>query len=285
MILGLGLVLAGSIAHALWNVLAKQAGTSETTFVWLYSAIATPALALLLVLHACATDAPVMTSWWAAVVSALLHTIYALVLQRSYAAADLGVVYPVARAGAPVLVALAGVVALGTETSPALWAGIALICVGVPLLTGARPSSLKAGTAGAVGGAATAATIAGYTLWDGYAILHLGVDVLAYLAIGSVVQFVLLSIAVAPRLRSIGGVARSYWRLALPIAVLVPTSYGLVLLAQEHLSVQVVAAARSASILAAAVLGWWLLGERRTQRGVSGVAILSVGIAAVALGS
>jgi drug/metabolite transporter (DMT)-like permease len=285
MVVGLGLVLLGSIAHAIWNVLAKRAGTSGATFVWLYSAIATPVLVLLLLFHAQATEDAVTSHWWAAVVSALLHTFYALVLQRSYAIADLGVVYPVARAGAPVLVALAGIALWSTETSPALWIGIACICIGVPLLSGIRPSSLQAGVAGAVGGAATAVTIAGYTLWDGYAVLHLDVDVLAYLAIGAVTQFGLLTLAITPQLRSIPNVVRSYWRLALPIAVLVPTSYGLVLLAQEHLPVEVVAAARSTSIITAAILGWWLLGERRTLRGVTGVAILTAGVTAVAFGS
>lgn len=66
--------------------------------------------------------------------------------------------------------------------------------------------------------------------------------------------------------------------------MLVPFSYGLVLLALQHLDVQVVAAARSSSILLAAVLGWWILGEPRTAGRATGAAVLTAGVAVSAFG-
>lgn len=81
----------------------------------------------------------------------------------------------------------------------------------------------------------------------------------------------------------LAGDGRAGWRTAVPVAVLVPASYGLVLLGLRHADVGVVAAARAASIPAAAVLGWWFLGERRTPRRVGGPCVVAVGVAVCGL--
>ena len=263
----------------------QAVSAAGTAFVWLYSALVTPALVLLLLIRAQVGDGLATSYWWAAVVSAALHTSYAVVLQASYARAELVVVYPIARAGAPVLVALASIALLHLSTPPALWLGIALICVGIPLLAGSRARSTRAGLAGVLAGIATATTVAAYTLWDGYAVTRLHVDVFSYLALGSLTQLVVLTAAVTPQRARLAAVARSSWRRALPIAVLVPVSYGLVLAALQHVDIPVVAAGRCTSILAASILGWWLLDEPRSPRRVAGAALLSLGVAVSALDS
>ena len=276
MLLGLGLVVFGSLLHALWNLLVKRAGASGTEFAWLYCALVTPVLVALLVLRGDVMGGLAMAGWWAAVVSAGLHLLYAAVLHRSYARADLGVVYPLARAGAPVLVALASVPLLQASITPVLWSGIALIAAGVPLLVATGASPERAGIGGAVAGGATAATIAAYTLWDGYAVSRLHVDVLTYLTVASLSQLLVLTLAVLPRPSQVVAVARSSWHLALPVAVLVPL---------QHIDVHVVAAARCTSILFAAALGCWILEEPRTIRRAAGASSLTAGVALSALGS
>lgn len=283
MLLGLGLVTVGSVAHATWNLLVKRSGATGAPFVWLYSALVTPALLLALLLRAQAAGGLVFTHWWAGVVSACLHTTYALVLQRSYASGELGVVYPVARAGAPVLVALGAVSLLHDRPEPGLWLGLAVIAGGIALLLGGTSSSAPAAWRAAAAGGVTAFTIAGYTLWDGYAVSRLHVDVVTYLTVGSAAQLLILSLAVARQRDQFPAVTRTYWRAALPVAGLVPLSYGLVLAALHHLDVQVVAAARSISIVAAAVLGWWLLGEDRGARRLAGAVLITAGVALTAL--
>lgn len=101
--------------------------------------------------------------------------------------------------------------------------------------------------------------------------------------VSSLAQLLVLTLVVAPHPDRVVAVARSHWQQAMPVAVLVPLSYGLVLIALQHADVQVVAAARSTSILAAAVLGWWLLGEPRTPRRAAGAAVLTAGVAVAAL--
>lgn len=285
MLIGLGLVVVGSVAHALWNVLVKRSGATGAPFVWLYSALVTPVLLVALLLRASSSGGLEFSHWWAGIVSAGLHTAYALVLQRSYASGDLAVVYTVARAGAPILVTLGAVPLVHAQPRPALWLGLAVIAGGITLLLGDRSDSPGAALRAAASGLVTAVTIAGYTLWDGYAVSRLHVDVVSYLTVGSAAQFLVLSLAVARRRGQVAAEARTHWRTALPIAVLVPLSYGLVLAALHHLDVQIVAAARSTSIVAATVLGWWLLGEPRTGRRVAGALVTSVGVALAALGN
>ena len=282
MLLGLGLVTVGSVAHAVWNLLVKRSGTTGTPFVWLYSVLVTPALLAALLLRAQATGGLLFTHWWAGVVSAFLHTSYALVLQRSYTSGELGVVYPVARAGAPVLVALGAVSLLHARPQPGLWLGLAVIAGGIALLIGGGSSSAPAAWRAAAAGGVTALTIAGYTLWDGYAVSRLHVDVVTYLTVGSAAQLVILSLVVAPQRDQVAAVARSHWRAALPIAGLVPLSYGLVLAALHYVDVQVVAAARSISIVAAAALGWCLLDEPRVPRRLAGAILTTAGVALTA---
>ena len=283
MLLGLALVVVGSVVHAVWNLLVKRSGATGAPFVWLHSALVTPALLVALLVRAQATGGLVLSHWWAGIVSAGLHTTYALVLQRSYASGELGVVYPVARAGAPVLVALGAVSLLHARPQPGLWLGLAVIAGGIALLLGGGSGSAPAAWRAAAAGSATALTIAGYTLWDGYAVSRLQVDVVTYLTVGSVAQLVILSLIVASQRDQVAAVARSHWRAALPIAGLVPLSYGLVLAALRYLDVQVVAAARSLSIVAAAVLGWWLLSEPRVPRRIAGAILTAAGVALTAL--
>ncbi len=121
---------------------------------------------------------------------------------------------------------------------------------GVALLLGSRSSSTTAGLRVTAAGGLTAVTIAAYTLWDGYTVRIPRVDVVAYLAIGSAAQLLVLSLGVAPGVLSFLP-WRAYWRSTLPVAVLVPTQ----LRARSRRSalpqVQTVAALRSTSIIAA----------------------------------
>ena len=109
----LGLALGAAFLHALWNVLL--AGSRD-------SVAATGALLLFGVLLL----APAALLWAAAVsaealpfvaASAVLELAYFVLLARAYRGGELGVVYPVARGSAPVLVLGAAVLGLGKGVS------------------------------------------------------------------------------------------------------------------------------------------------------------------------
>ena len=270
----LALVSVGSALHALWNVLVKRSGTSDVAFVWVYSAIAAPLW--LAVLTVGATWGGLGPAWWAALVSTALHTAYAAVLQRAYSAADLSVVYPVSRGLAPVLVtAVAAPWAGGPSAIQALV--LLVVLIGVALASGTTWRDLTRAR-GLRAGSAVASCTAAYTLWDAFAVAHLYVSVVPYMALSSLAQLVLLTIVLGRRRRELPAALAAGWARALPIAVLVPASYALVLVAMRFGPPSVVATSRSLNVVFGVIAGVWLLREPFTGRSMLGVAMIVVGV-------
>lgn len=271
------LVTLSAALHAWWNYLVKRTGTGDVAVVWLYSVLGVP-VTLGVVAYCIATDA-LGSAWWAALVSMSLHTAYAVILQRAYGHSDLSVVYPVSRGAAPLLVLVLSVPVVGSPNAGEL-VGIALVVVGLVVMSGLHLSARS--QARAVGaGLAVAACIAAYTIWDAYAVNTLDVSIVAYLAIANLTQSVVLTTLVRRR-RDLPVVARTFWRPALVIAVLVPLSYALVLVAMEIAPVAVVAATRSLNVVFASILGMLLLREPRTASTLGGTACILAGVLAIA---
>ena len=270
----LALVAVGSALHALWNVLVKRSGTSDVTFVWVYSAIAAPLW--LGVLGAAALTTGLGPAWWAALVSTALHTAYAAVLQRAYSAVEMSVVYPVSRGLAPVLVTLAAAPWAGTPSAMQV-AALPAVMVGVVLASRATWRNLTRARGFWTGGAVASCTAA-YTLWDAFAVAHLHVSVIPYMALSSVAQLALLTIVLGRRRRELPAALAAGWTRALPIAVLVPASYALVLVAMRFGPPSVVATSRSLNVVFGVIAGVWLLREPFTRRSVLGVSMIVVGV-------
>lgn len=281
MVPALSLVVLGSLTHASWNYLVKRRGTSDLLFVWLYSVLALP-IALGLLGYAAAGPG-LGPAWWAGAVSAVLHTAYALVLQRAYRYAPLSVVLPVSRGVAPALVALVAIGWLGPPR-PAFWVALGLIAIGLVLLTRGETGALgRTGWRVLLPGLWVALAISGYSLWDGIAISGWGAAPLVYIAVGTLVQAVFLSLASWRRRGEWLDFARHNWRPTLAIGLLVPASYLLVLFALEHLSVVTVTAVRTLNIVFASAFGILLLGENRSPRKLVGIAVIVTGVVTAAL--
>jgi multidrug transporter EmrE-like cation transporter len=165
----LALVLAAAVLHATWNLAVKGAtGTDQVGFVWLYVAASSALWLPIGIVWAVATDAR-PTWWWliGALVSALLHVVYQLVLQRGYAESDLNLVYPLARGAGPMLTFVVAVFVLGQRPGRVEVAGVLAVVGGVLLISFAGSRSTRsrgAERSGVVWGLATGATIA--ACWD-----------------------------------------------------------------------------------------------------------------------
>ena len=111
--LAFGLVLTSAALHAVWNFLAKRA-SGDTTFVWLFSALATviylPLAIIILFIQQPRIGLPEATALG---VTCLLHIDYYMLLNRGYRAGDLSLVYPIARGAGPMLSVLGAVLLLG----------------------------------------------------------------------------------------------------------------------------------------------------------------------------
>ena len=131
------LTLAGSVAHAAWNLLASRAHAEDSgLFVWVYSVLSLVLLAPAALVAVLLGAELTWTLVGAGAVSALFHTAYAVSLQAAYARSDLNVTYPVARGLGPVLAAGCAVAVRGERPGVLGWLGIALLTA-LALLSGA----------------------------------------------------------------------------------------------------------------------------------------------------
>ncbi|MEV8373050.1 EamA family transporter [Kribbella sp. NPDC056861] len=271
----LGLLTAAAFCHAGWNLLMKTSGEQGPQFVWLCAAIAAPLSVVVLVWYFVRGELGV--TWQAALVSMLLHTAYSVVLQWAYKTGDFSGVYSVSRGATPVIVTLAAIPWIGGP-SLQVWCGVAAVLFGVLVMDRVAPGR------GSLKGLAVAACSAGYTLWDGYAIASLGAQTLPYLAVTNVGQLAVLTLVLAPRRRLTRAVFAS-WRRAIPIALLTPASYGLVLVAMSLSPVSTVAVGRTLNVAIGNLLGLAVLRERLTRTAVVGLTAVVAGVLLVSIGA
>lgn len=283
----LALILVAALIHAGWNVLAKKA-SGGAPFVWLYGAAAAvlyaPIAAWLLV-----RDAHTLTlgAWGLVTASAALHLLYALALQRGYQAADLTVVYPVARGTGPLLSTLGAIVLLGEAPGPLALAGAGAVVAGVFLIAGGPRMLARHDPAvkrGVRYGLVTGAFIASYTVLDGYAVKTAGIAPLLLDYLGNVIRTVLLAPVVLSDRTGLRRQWRLNWKLSVAVGALAPLSYVLVLWAVQTTPVSHVAPAREVSMLMAALFGAKLLREKDSAARLFGAGLIALGVVALAIG-
>jgi drug/metabolite transporter (DMT)-like permease len=292
------LIVTAALAHAIWNLLSKQAaGAGAARFVWLMSAAGSvlyaPAVAVAVASGRSWLSGP---AWVFMAGTGVLQAGYFLLLQSGYRLGDLSLVYPVCRGTGALLAAVAGIVLLGERPGPAAIAGILLVvagvmAIGIPGRASATPA-VTTRTAPATPPAATAAGfamltgvfIASYTLWDKHAVSALRIPPLVqgYASLAG------MSVLLAPLALRDPRRLRQEWRSCrtqvLGAAVLSPLAYILVLIALSFTTVSAVAPAREVSVLFGVLLGRRLLHEGSLARRLAAAAAIAAGILALALG-
>ncbi len=277
------LALGAAFLHAGWNVLL--AGSRD-------SVAATGAVlavgALLLAPATFATGAGISSQALPFVAaSAALEVAYFVLLARAYRDGQLGVVYPVARGSAPVVVLALGVIGLGTGVSWVAALGVGLVAAGVLLLaarrevrreTLPRPEKVDKPRRDVLFGLAIGLSIAGYTLVDSEGLDH--ADPLAYLFLVAAVCAVLYCGALLGTGQGGQLLGALNPRTALTAAA-VFGAYAMVLAALELAPAAPVAAVRESSVVIAALFAWLFLGEPRR---LGAAALVAAGVAAIALG-
>jgi drug/metabolite transporter (DMT)-like permease len=287
------LILVAAVAHASWNLFSKQAAnTGAVFFIWLLAVAASGLYAPVVVVAAVVGHPHLAAMNWAFLVgTGALEAGYFLFLQFGYRKGDLSLVYPVGRGTGALLAALAGVLLLGERPGPVALAGIGCIVAGIiaigipagpqaadPGLTPARPPVAVA----VVLALSTGGFIAGYTIWDKYAVTNLHTPPL----LQGYAAFPFMALVFAPLVMRDTARATQVWhefrRQVLAAALLAPLAYVLVLIALSFSAVSAIAPAREVSILFGVVLGRKLLGEGGMARKLTAAAAIVAGIVAVA---
>ena len=276
----LALALGAAFLHALWNVLlAGSRDSVAATGALLLFGAALLAPAALLAGDVSSSAIPFIAA------SAALELAYFVLLARAYRGGELGVVYPVARGSAPVLVLGAAVLGLGKGVSVLAALGVILVAGGVLLLGTSSVGrqihrvDVRDGphVRDLVLGLAIGVAIAGYTLVDSEGLDH--ADPLPYLFLIAAVSAVAYNGALV-----LSGRARELQEAlnAKMLAAAAATfgAYAMVLAALELAPAAPVAAVRESSIVIAAVMAWLFLGE---ERRLGGALVVAAGVALIGL--
>ena len=288
----LALVVLAGLIHASWNIAAKKAG-GDARFA-AFSGLVTIVVWAPLGLWLGVRQLPGWgwTEWMLVAASAVLHTVYFIVLLRGYRKADLTVVYPLARGSAPLLSSLTAILLLGEKLSAAGAAGIAAVVGGVFLIAGG-PGLLRAShdparrqrvRKGMAYGLVSGAFIAGYTVVDGYAVKFILMSPILVDYIGSLARLGLLAPAVLLDPATARTMWKAQWKYAMFVGIISPVSYVLVLYAMQTAPLSHVAPAREVSMLFAALIGGQLLGEGDRLLRLLGAGCIAAGVLALALG-
>ncbi|MBB3948205.1 drug/metabolite transporter (DMT)-like permease [Rhizobium skierniewicense] len=271
------LVLLGALLHASWNALVKS-GTDKGLDATLIAAGAAVCSLPFLPF----VPFPGVAALPFLLVSAILQFTYFRLVAAAYTAGDIGLVYPIMRGVAPLIVAASSNLFLGETLSPAALGGIAIISSGILTLAfearhGGRHAILLA--------LANSVVIAGYTFVDGVG-ARLSASSISYtLWMSLMPPILLLSWALYSRgwAPVAHHVRRNWWRgMAGGAGSII--SYGLALWAMTKAPVAVVAALRETSILFAVVISIVILKEKASVWRCIAGAIIALGVLIMRLG-
>ena len=277
------LVVLASFIHASWNLLAKRAASVGPVFVFAYNLVASVAYAPWVIWLLAQGN---ITWTWEGIgfvlLSGLIHLAYSLCLQRGYQAADLSVVYPVARGTGPMLSTIGAFLILGeTHTGMGL-VGLVLVVAGILLIaTQGRLSAFTrpGGQAGVRWDTATGGLIASYTVVDACAVKALGIAPVVLDWFSNLLRFFLLPPLVLANPRRAIESMRGHWGTAFGVGLLSPLSYILVLAALTGgAPLSIVAPMREMSMMVGALMGMLILREVVGLWRLAGCGVLIAGV-------
>ena len=265
------LVLLSALLHATWNAQLKgsnnrsQFMANMSTFMGVLALICLPFV-----------PAPVGSAWACIALSAVLHTVYNLLLLQNYRISDFSSAYPIARGISPLLVTLGAFLLMHQRPNIFVLCGVAMISTGIVFLSTGKD---KAGTRATLSALMTGAIIAAYTVTDGMGIQR-SQTTLSYtawvFASYLLMPIVLLLLRVPVQIIKNEDLPRAAGAGAFSLA-----AYTLVLWATHYVDVGVVSALRETSVLWAVVLGRVFLGEVFTWRRAVSASIICLGIASL----
>ena len=282
------LITGSALMHASWNYLAKS---SRDKLVFLWATGIEGSLFFLPLLLWTDTGSWSARVWLGFGLRAGLRALYFLSLGAAYARGDLSIVYPVARGIAPVLVPVMAAALLGERLSAAGGLGVAAVALGVYLVhlpaLNARDLFVPFTRLRAVPtryAAVTGVLTTTYSLADKWNIGD-GVPPLPYAYFTIPVAALLLTPAMLRRpRRAVPEWRESGWRIP-AVALLMTSSYLLVLFALQSTQVSYVAPSRELGIVFGTILGSVVLHEGAAPQRIAGSGVIVLGVVLLSLGS
>jgi drug/metabolite transporter (DMT)-like permease len=219
----------------------------------------------------------------------VIHFAYKVTMAMAYERAAYTVVYPVVRGTGPLVTVLAASLFFGEYFTPVQWVGVACLSGGILLLAVRNiteevldPRALKLGLLWALAGGILVAV---YTTYDAYGIRQ-SPDPFTFLAwffFVTAIDFPLLAAWRYRRMAQQPVLAPLMWRGFIG-ALIAWVSFGGVLLATRLDKVGEAAVLRETSVVFAALIGWFIMGEKVGPRRLFLMALVALGAVIVEMG-
>ena len=273
-------VIGAALMHALWNSLVKSAGdkfmTSARVCLW---------CGLIAVAVAAATPWPAAAAWPFVAASAIIHVFYFVLVGRLYRTADLSVAYPLMRGLAPLIATAMAAATLGERPTPLALAGVLGLVAGVMAMGASGLSQGRIDMATVRIALINAAVIATYSVIDGQG-ARLSGPTTAHAFAYNAWADALTALLYAPLLLGWrgAGALREFGREPLRAAaggLAAFVGYALVVWAMTRAEIGAVAALRETSVVFAAVIGVFALGEPFKPARAGATALILAGVVAL----
>ena len=276
----IALVLFAALLHASWNALAKASGDPLINIAVVTATGGIACLPLLLVY-----PLPSGETWKWLGFSAVIHFVYQLGLVRMYRLGELSQVYPIARGLAPLGVAMLGAFFAGEWLAWHQSLGL-VICAGSIVVLGRSGGRQIEGTSegGAVRTAlVVAALVSLYTLTDGRGVRSVA-EPEFFIAWSFVLGSAPFSVyAILKRGRAGLPALRRDGPRALIGGFMATLGYGIALWAMSRVPMAVVSSLRESSVLFAALIGAFVLGDSFGRIRILSAVALVIGLVLVQL--
>jgi drug/metabolite transporter (DMT)-like permease len=271
-------ILAAAIMHASWNVLVKLKLDRFLSLFLIQSMMGGVGIVMLMFFAW-----PAAASLGYAVTSGVLHLGYNTFLARSYRTGDLSQVYPIARGTAPLLTLVITWFAAHDQLAPMTVAGIALLVIGIWLISLVGRRGLKLDAATLFFALGTAVFVAAYTVVDGLGGRASGAPS-GYAALVFIFDAIFLTAyAVLVRGRGVIAQVAPYWRMGLTGALLSAGAYWIVIWGMAQAPIAAVAALRETSILFVMLMSMRVLKEQVTAPRIGGAILILAGAVIIRL--
>ena len=275
-----GLALMAAMLHALFGALQKgrhDPWLARAAIDASYGLMAAP-VALFVV------PWPEPHMWKVFAGAFVIHVAYKIAQAMTYDRAPYTVVYPVVRGTGPLLTVIAAGVVFGEHFQPMQWLGLSMLVGGILGLAAWNMAHLPQGRAlvPALGFAlVTGAFVAAYTTYDAWGI-RATADPFTFLAWFFMIDGVFIPIITFRRWRglSLAQIAPLLQRGVFG-AFIAYFSFGGIMLATRIDRVGEAAALRETSVVFAALIGWWVLGEKTGRVQLALMAVIAAGAVVV----
>jgi drug/metabolite transporter (DMT)-like permease len=272
-------VLFAALCHAGWNAAVKRGLDPLATTILMSIGAALIGAAMLPF-----TGWPAAAAWPWVIASVLIHIVYFAALIESYAAGDMGLVYPLARGSAPLLTAIGAAVWLQEHIGLFGWLGIAVLAAGVLLLSLRGSRDLAKLDQRAIRVALlTAVTICAYTLVDGVGARAAGNAHAYTAAMVAGIGIAMAIYALARRGRGVFALMMQHWRLGAGGGVMQVTSYGIAIWAMTVAPIALVGALRETSVLFGTILAVVFLKEPLLMPRIAAALMIVCGLVMIRL--